>query len=319
MTPVLSLLLRRALGLGAAVLLSSIAVFLVPFVSPGDPVRNLLRARMDLGAADDATVAAYAEQLGLNEPLWKQYLDWLGRFLHGDMGLSYVSGTPVVDRVLPALGVTLLLAGSAILIAVLVSLVLGVISALSAEKVSDRIITSITHALIAIPEYAMAPLAVLLFAVRLAWLPSAGLTSAASLVLPVVVLCLRPISFFTIAVRSGVLETLGSEHVLAARARGLSDARVLLRHVIPHSLLPLSTMTGVWFAGLLGGSVIVEVIFALPGMGRLVYDAIVDSDLPMAQGGVVLVVICAVLVTTLVDLIHQLSDRSANLEVSGVS
>ncbi|MGP9785240.1 ABC transporter permease [Glutamicibacter sp. 287] len=311
----LSTLLRRALGLCAAVLLSSFAVFLVPFISPGDPVRSLLRARMDIGAADEATVQAYAQQFGLHDPMLVQFGRWLGRFVTGDMGISHISGTPVADQVLPAIGVTLSLAGSALLVAIAVSVVLGVISAIRAGSWPDKLITSVTHALIAIPEYALAPLLVLLFAVRWSLLPSAGFESPASLVLPVFVLALRPISFFTVAVRSGVLQALDSEHVLAARARGLSRTEALVRHVIPHGLLPLWTMVGVWFAGLLGGSVIVEVIFAIPGMGRLIFDAIIDADIPVAQGGVVVVVACAVLTTGLIDLVHKLSDPNVRIGI----
>lgn len=308
-------MLRRVVGLGAAVLLSSFAVFLVPFVSPGDPVRSLLRARMDVGEADDATVQAYADQFGLHDPMLVQFGRWLGQFFTGDMGLSYISGTPVADQVLPAIGVTLSLAGTALLVAVLISILLGVISATRARAWPDKLITSVTHALIAIPEYALAPLLVLLFAVRWSLLPSAGFDSPASMVLPVFILALRPISFFTVAVRSGVRQALDSEHVLAARARGLSRNQALVRHVVPHGLLPLWTMVGVWFAGLLGGSVIVEVIFAIPGMGRLIFDAITDADIPVAQGGVVVVVTCAVLATGIIDVVHKLSDPNVRIGV----
>ncbi len=308
-------MLRRVVGLGAAVLLSSFAVFLVPFVSPGDPVRSLLRARMDIGEADEATVQAYADQFGLHDPMLVQFGRWLGQFFSGDMGLSYISGTPVADQVLPAIGVTLSLAGTALLVAVLVSILLGVLSATCAGAWPDKLITSATHALIAIPEYALAPLLVLLFAVRWSLLPSAGFDSPASMVLPVFILSLRPISFFTVAVRSGVHQAVDSEHVLAARARGLSRTQALIRHVIPHGLLPLWTMVGVWFAGLLGGSVIVEVIFAIPGMGRLIFDAITDADIPVAQGGVVVVVTCAVLATGIIDVVHKLSDPNVRIGV----
>ncbi|GEC11591.1 ABC transporter permease [Glutamicibacter nicotianae] len=311
----LATMVRRVLGLGASVLLSSFVVFLVPFVSPGDPVRSLLRARMDIGAADEATVQAYAEQFGLHDPMLVQFGRWLGRFATGDMGISHISGTPVADQVLPAIGVTLSLAGSALLVAIVASILLGVASATRAGQWPDRLITSITHALIAIPEYALAPLLVLLFAVRFSLLPSAGFDSPASLVLPVFILALRPISFFTVAVRSGVCQALDSEHVLAARARGLSSTQALVRHVVPHGLLPLWTMVGVWFAGLLGGSVIVEVIFAIPGMGRLIFDSIVDADIPVAQGGVVVVVACAVVVTGIVDLVHKISDPNVRIGV----
>lgn len=307
------LIARRFLGLVAIALLSSFVVFLIPFITPGDPVRKLLRARMDVGPADEAAVQAYAQQFGLDAPLWHQFLSWAARFLTGDMGISYTSLTPVFDQVMPATAITLTLAGGAMAVAVLVSLALGLVCALCAGRWPDRVITSFTHALVSIPEYAIAPLLVATFALKLALLPSAGWDGPASWVLPIGVLALRPISFFTVAVRSGMLDALGTEHVIAARARGLGARRTVVTHVIPHGMLPLWTMMGVWFAGLLGGSVIVEVIFAIPGMGRLVYEAVLNADIPVAQGGVVIVVVLAVVVTTLVDLGHVAFDPTLRL------
>jgi peptide/nickel transport system permease protein len=147
---------------------------------------------------------------------------------------------------------------------------------------------------------------VLVFALQLSLLPSAGWEGPASAVLPVAVLALRPTSYFTSAVREGMLEALGAEHVVAARARGLSYPQAVRSHVIPNGLLPLTTLVAVWFAGLLGGSVIVEVVFAIPGMGRLLFDAVRNSDIPLAQGGVVVVVGLAVVLTTAADLVHGL-------------
>jgi peptide/nickel transport system permease protein len=159
--------------------------------------------------------------------------------------------------------------------------------------------------LIAMPEYWLAPLLVLVFALKLALLPSAGWEGPASVVLPVVTLALRPISYFTSATRSGMIDALEADHVNAARSRGLSYPQTVLRHVVPNGLLPLTTLFAVWFAGMLGGSVIVEVIFAVPGMGQLLYNAVLNSDIPLAQGGVVVVVALAVAVTTLADFAHQ--------------
>ncbi|PYI37183.1 ABC transporter permease [Arthrobacter psychrolactophilus] len=310
-----TLIARRFLGLVAIALLSSFVVFLIPFITPGDPVRKLLRARMDVGPADAAAVQAYAQQFGLDAPLWRQFLSWVTRFLTGDMGISYTSLTPVFDQVMPATAITLTLAGGAMVVAVLISLALGLVCAVSTGRWPDRVITSFTHALVSIPEYAIAPLLVVIFALKLALLPSAGWAGPASWVLPIVVLALRPISFFTVAVRSGMLDALAKEHIVAARARGLGERRTVLTHVIPHGLLPLWTMMGVWFAGLLGGSVIVEVIFAIPGMGRLVYEAVLNADIPVAQGGVVVVVVLAVVVTTLVDLGHVAFDPTVRSRI----
>jgi peptide/nickel transport system permease protein len=290
----------------AAVLLSSFAVFLIPYVTPGDPVRKIIRSRVAGDVVDDATVQALGESLGLNDPLPVQYLRWLGDFFTGDMGLSHISRTPVVDQVMPALGITLSLVIVALGTAVLVSLPLGTVAALKQGSKTDKLITTVTQSFIAMPEYWLAPLLVLVFALKLSLLPSAGWNSISSVVLPAATLALRPISFFTSAVRSGMIDALDAEHIPAARARGLSRVQTVMRHVVPNGLVALSTLFAVWFAGLLGGSVIVEVIFAIPGMGRLLYDAVVNSDIPLAQGGVVVVVGLAVAITTLADFLHRI-------------
>ena len=298
-------LAKRTATLGVSVLLASFLVFLIPYVTPGDPARKIIRSRVSGEVVDESTVQALTAQLGIGDPLWAQYLRWLGRFGSGDMGLSYTSRTPIVEQVLPALWITLSLVIAALGAAALVAVVFGTVAALREGRLADRAITTVTQAFIAIPEYWLAPMLVLVFALKLSVLPSAGWTGPASAVLPVTVLALRPISHFTSAVREGVLEALGADHVVAARSRGLGYPHTVLKHVLPNGLLPLTTMVAVWFAGLLGGSVIVEVIFAIPGMGRLLYDAVLNSDIPLAQGGVVVVVGLAVVLTSAADLVHR--------------
>lgn len=302
----ITFLAKRTATLVAAVLLSSFAVFLIPYVTPGDPVRKIIRSRVAGDVVDDSTVHALSSSLGLQDPLPVQYLRWLRDFLTGDMGLSHISRTPVVDQVMPALGITLSLVLVALGTAVVVSLPLGIVAALKQGGKTDKLITTVTQSFIAMPEYWLAPLLVLVFALRLSVFPSAGWNTASSVVLPAVTLALRPISFFTSAVRAGMIDALDAEHIQAARARGLSRVQTVWRHVIPNGLVPLSTLFAVWFAGLLGGSVIVEVIFAIPGMGRLLYDAVVNGDIPLAQGGVVVVVALAVAITTLADFVHRI-------------
>ncbi|YCK80155.1 ABC transporter permease [Arthrobacter sp. D3-18] len=302
----ITFLAKRTATLVVAVLLSSFAVFLIPYVTPGDPVRKIIRSRVAGDVVDEATVQGLRESLGLNDPLPVQYLRWLGDFFTGDMGLSHISRTPVVEQVLPALSITLSLVFVALGTAVVVSLPLGIVAALKQGSKTDKLITTVTQSFIAMPEYWLAPLLVLVFALKLSLLPSAGWNTASSIVLPAATLALRPISFFTSAVRSGMIDALEAEHISAARARGLSHVQTIMRHVVPNGLVPLSTLFAVWFAGLLGGSVIVEVIFAIPGMGRLLYDAVINSDIPLAQGGVVVVVALAVAITTLADFLHRI-------------
>ena len=297
-------LAKRTVALGVTVLLASFVVFLIPYVTPGDPVRKIIRSRVAGDVVDESAVQGVAAQLGLEDSLPAQYVRWLGRLVTGDLGLSYASRTPVIEQVLPALWITLSLTVVTLAVAALLAVVLGTVAALREGRLADRVVTAVTQALIAMPEYWLAPVLVLVFALNLSLLPSAGWSGPSSMVLPVAVLAIRPLSHFTSAVREGMLDALGGEHVLAARARGLSYPQTVVRHVIPNGLLPLTTLTGVWFAGLLGGSVIVEVIFAIPGMGRLLYDAVLNSDIPLAQGGVVFVVGLAVVLTTAGDFLH---------------
>lgn len=306
----LQFIAKRTATLVAAVLVSSFAVFLIPYFTPGDPVRKIIRSRVAGDAVDEAAVQGLSESLGLADPLALQYLRWLRDLFSGDMGLSFVSRTPVAEQVLPALSVTFSLVSMTLVLAAVISLPLGIIAGLRPGSTADKSITAVTQVLIAMPEYWVAPLLVLVFAVRLSVLPTAGWNDLSSAVLPALTLALRPISFFTSAVRSGVIDAAAAEHVPAARARGLSRGQAILCHVVPNGLVPLSTLFAVWFAGLLGGSVIVEVIFAVPGMGRLLFDAVVNSDIPLAQGAVVVVVALAVGLTTVADFGHRLLSRT---------
>ncbi|WP_218221003.1 ABC transporter permease [Nesterenkonia sp. Act20] len=296
---------KRTTTLVIAVVVASFAVFLVPYLTPGDPVRKIIRSRVAGEVIDDSSVRQLSQSLGLDDPLLVQYIRWLRELISGNMGLSFGSRTPVADQVISAMGVTLSLVTAALVLAVVVSLPLGVLSGLRPGSLTDRAVTTVTQALIAVPEYWAAPLLVLVLAVKLTLLPTAGWTDPTSVVLPALTLALRPIAFFTSAVRTGVLDAAAAAHIQAARARGLSARQTVMRHVLPNSLVPVSTLLAVWFAGLLGGSVIVEVIFAIPGMGKLLFDAVVNSDIPLAQGGVVVVVALAVAVTTLADFIHR--------------
>ena len=296
-------LIRRRLAVALPVLFAtSVGMFLLGAASPMDPAKQYAGAAAF--TATEENLAQIRANWGVDDPLPVQYLRWLGRLARGDLGLSYASRTPVIEQVLPALWITLSLVVVTLGVAAAVSVVLGTVAALQEGRPADRVITTVTQAFIAMPEYWLAPMLVLVFALQLSLLPSAGWEGPASAVLPVAVLALRPISYFTSAVREGMLEALGAEHVVAARARGLSHAQAVRSHVLPNGLLPLTTLVAVWFAGLLGGSVIVEVVFAIPGMGRLLFDAVRNSDIPLAQGGVVVVVGLAVVLTTAADLVH---------------
>lgn len=309
-------LMRRALVLVITLLSVSFLVFMIPYITPGDPVRKILRARTGDLDLDPEAVERLRVAYGLDRPLHEQYLDWLARALTGDLGLSFTSRADVAGMLGSALGVTATLAVAALLFALLVALPLGSIAAIRRGRPADTIITTVTQAFVAIPEYWMAPVLVLVFALRLGALPSAGWDDPRYMILPCLTLALRPMSYFTQVTRASMIDVLESPHIVAARSRGLSFGVAMVRHGVRNAILPVVTLFSVWLAGLLGGSVVVEVIFSIPGMGRLLYTAVVNSDTPVLQAAVVCIVGLTIIITTLTDVLYAVINptvRSANV------
>lgn len=309
-------LLRRFVVLLCTLASVSFLVFLIPYLTPGDPARKILQARTGELNLDPSAVEAARVRYGLDKPVIEQYWNWVQNALHGDLGLSYTSRTQVSGLVGSALAVTTSLAVAALFIALVAALPLGSLAAIRRGKASDIAITTVTQGFVALPEYWVAPVLVLVFALKLGILPSAGWTGPASMILPAVTLSLRPLSYFTQVTRASMVDVLESPHLTAARSRGLSFAQAMLRHGLRNGLLPVVTLFSIWLAGLLGGSVVIEVIFAVPGMGRLLYQAVTDGDVPVIQAGIVCVVALTVLITTLTDLLYALINpavRSSNV------
>ncbi|MFF2298397.1 ABC transporter permease [Arthrobacter sp. NPDC058127] len=309
-------LLRRFVVLLGTLASVSFLVFLIPYLTPGDPARKILQARTGELNLDPSAVEAARVRYGLDKPVIEQYWNWVQNALHGDLGLSYTSRTQVSDLVGSALAVTTSLAVAALFIALVAALPLGSLAAIRRGKASDIAITTVTQGFVALPEYWVAPVLVLVFALKLGILPSAGWTGPASMILPAVTLSLRPLSYFTQVTRASMVDVLESPHLTAARSRGLSFAQAMLRHGLRNGLLPVVTLFSIWLAGLLGGSVVIEVIFAVPGMGRLLYQAVTDGDVPVIQAGIVCIVALTVLITTLTDLLYALINptvRSSNV------
>lgn len=307
---------KRLGVLVATLLVVSFVAFLIPYLTPGDPARKILRARIGELDLDPTAIEAMRQRYGLDRPLLVQYWDWLGNAVRGDFGLSYTTRTPVVEMIGQALTVTAMLAITALLIAILLAIPLGALAAVRHGKPTDTVITTVTQGFVAIPEYWLAPVLVLVFALQLGALPSAGWTGPASMVLPCVTLALRPMSYFTQVARASMIDVLEAPHMTAARARGLPFGVAMLRHGIRNALLPVITLFSVWLAGLLGGSVVVEVIFSIPGMGRLMYESVVNNDVPAIQASIVCLVALAVLITTLTDVVYRVINpavRSAHV------
>jgi len=300
----LMFLIRRTLVLMVTLLVVSVLAFLIPYAGEGDPARKILRARVNDPALTQDQVNALTHELGLDRALHLQYFDWLKQTLTGDFGLSYTSRSPVGDLVLPALSVSITLALSALLLALVFAVPLGIVAATRRGSKLDNAVTFVSQSAVSAPEYWIGPVLVLVFARYLGWLPSGGWNGIAYIVMPATALALRPLGYFTQVTRATMSEVLAAPYITAARSRGLSFPKTLLRHGMRNSMLPVMTLFSFWFAGLMGGSVVIEVIFNIPGMGRLLYSSVVNNDVPVIQGGMMWILTIAVVVTTLTDLLY---------------
>ncbi|NTI64207.1 ABC transporter permease [Agrobacterium rhizogenes] len=298
-------LLQRLAFLCATSLAVSILAFLVPYMSGGDPVRTILQSRVGDLAVDQDAVAALRIRLGLDRPLYEQYGIWLADAVHGDLGVSFANKMPVANEVARALGVSATLAAVSLAFALFVAFPLGTLSAMRPGGRFDTVATFVTQTFVAVPEYWMAPMAILLCSLHLGLLPSAGWREWSCVIMPAVVLSLRPMAYFTRVTRAAMIDVLGAPYITAALSRGLNMRQTVVHHGVRNGIMPVLTLFAMWLAGLLGGSVVVEVIFSIPGMGRLLYEAVINKDIPMLQGGFVCIVVLSIVITTVTDVIHM--------------
>ena len=304
-------LLRRALQALGVLLGVSVLVFAIIHLVPGDPVRLALGTRFD-----QETYDALRSRAGLDQPLLQQYVSWLGGVVQGDFGVSFRSGQTVLSMVTERLPATLSLAGAAVVVALLIALPLGVLSAIRQGSRTDTIATAISQFGISVPDFWMGILLILLFSLTLGWLPASGyvglsedpLEWAKRLILPGVTVGVVSGAVLTRFVRSSVLESLRQDFVRTAQSKGLSERRIIREHVLPNALVPVITVTGLQLAYLLSGVVVVEAVFAWPGLGQLALDAVQDRDYPVLQGAVMLFAGFFLLVNLLVDLLYAVVD-----------
>jgi peptide/nickel transport system permease protein len=304
-------LLRRA-GQSVVVLAGvSVIVFALVHLVPGDPVRLALGTRFDQDTYD-----ALLARSGLDQPLVQQFFGWLGRAVTGDLGVSFRSGDPVTLLILERLPATVTLAFASLVVALLIAVPLGTISALRPRTLVDRAATVFSQFGISVPEFWMAIVLILVFAGTLGWLPSGGYVPLTEdpggwlqrLVMPAVVTGVVSGSVLTRFVRSSMLEALGADHVRTAEAKGLPRRQVLSWHVLRNALLPLVTVTGVQLAYLLSGVVVVEIVFAWPGLGQLALQSVQARDYPVLQGAILLFAVVFLLINLVVDLLYTSID-----------
>jgi peptide/nickel transport system permease protein len=305
-----SYLLKRAL-LSLSVLLGAmVATFLILHLVPGDPAQLMLA---DVGATP-AQVAALREQLGLNAPLPVQLGRFLWRSLRFDFGHSLYSRRPVIDELARQLPATAELALAAFVLATLFGVPLGIVAALSRGRWLDSLATAGAVFGVSIPAFWLGLLLIFVFSLHLGWFPVTGQGGIDRLVLPAVTLAVGPGALIARLVRSSVLEVLHKEYVRVARAKGLSASRVLFRHILRNSLIPVVTIAGLQLGAMLSGAVVVETVFSRQGVGRLAVTAILAKDFPLVQGVVFLAAVLYVTINTVVDILYALLDPVIRLE-----
>ncbi len=303
-------LLGRLVSLLLSLLAASIVIFFVLEVVPGDPAAFML----GLNASPD-TVASLRRQLGLDAPLHERYFTWLFGMFRGEFGISYTYRVPVANLVGDRLWVSLPLATYALTLSTLIAFPVGILAAARRNSPTDVTIMGVTQLGVAVPNFWFAMLLVLLFAVTLRWFSAGGfpgwndpLLALRALTLPAVALALPQASILARVMRSSLLDTLGEDYIRSARAKGLSRRQALWRHALRNALIPVLTIIGLQFSFLLAGAIIIENVFFLPGLGRLVFQGITSRDLIVVKSVVMILVFAVILVTFLVDVTYALVD-----------
>lgn len=299
----------RRLLLAVFVLWGAVTVvFIVVRLVPADPAILI--------GGETATpdqLAALRAEMGLDRPLIVQYLSYLGDAVTGNFGRSYTQYVPAMRLIGQVLPNTALLAALACLLAVLVSLPLGLLAALRVNRFSDRAVTTLSLLTQSLPGFWVGVVLMLVFSRKLNWLPSSGLESPQSLILPTITLALPFIAILTRMTRSGLLEVIGEGYIVTARAKGLSERTVIFPHAIRNAMIPIITIVGLEFGTLLGGAVITETVFSYPGIGRLLVTSIQVRDYAVVQACVVVIAAAFVLVNLVVDLLYGYLDPRVRL------
>lgn len=294
---------KRILMMIPVIIGVSLLVFLVLKMTPGDPARVVAGSE-----ADEATVEQIREELGLNKPVLQQYVDYMLALLHGDMGTSYTTSKPVADEILAWMPTTFILAFAGVFVAVLIGIPLGIISATKQYSVLDYISTLLALGGVAMPNFWLGLMLILLFSLKLGWLPSGGGDSWTSYVLPAITLGVGATASFMRTTRSSMLEVIRQDYIRTARAKGAGEGRVVMHHALRNAMIPVITVIGLQIGTLLGGAVVNETVFSLPGLGTLMINAINQKNEPVVLGCLITFAIIFSLVNLLIDILYAFID-----------
>ncbi len=286
-------------------------IFILMAVVPGDPARIMMGQR-----GDPETLARIRADLGLDKPLTVQYVDFLSKLVRGDLGKSYRTNEPVSKAIGERFGVTMRLAIWCIVLATIVGVAAGIMSAVKQYSLFDYSAMFIAIAGVSAPVFWFSLLLLLVFAYGLHWVPGVGYEDGSFryMVLPIIALGLRPAAIIARLTRSCMLEVLSMDYIRTARAKGLSERAVVLKHALKNAMIPVVTIVGAEMSGLLSGAVLTETVFALPGVGRLAVEALVARDFPMIRGTVIVIALIFLVANLLVDLSYGLFDPRIRYE-----
>ena len=299
--------LRRLLSLVPVVFGVSLITFGLMGLVPGDPAEIIASYGKETEPSSEQ-IEAVREELRLDDPVPVQYVRWLGRVVSGDLGESLLSGHSVWHELTSHLPATLELAAGGLAVGLLIALPVGILSAVWRDSLVDQVSRFLALLGASVPSFWLGTILILFFAVRLRWLPSMGRGGWRHFVLPCVALGLRASAVLMRLTRASLLEVLGEDYVRTARAKGLSETILVLRHALKPSLLPVLTVLGLQFGHLLGGAIVIEMVFAWPGLGMLVVDSILGRDFPVIQGFALFITLIFVAINFVVDLLCRWAD-----------
>ena len=297
--------LKRLIAIIPILLLVMLIVFYILNITPGDPVHIILG-----NDAPQEAVDALTEELGLNDPFFVRFFNYVKGVLHLDFGESYRSGKPVFDEIFPKFPTTLVLAIFTVTLSTVIGVPLGIVSAVKEYSALDISLTVISLIIASVPAFWLGLMLILLFSNQLGWLPSSGVDGWTSYILPVLSAALPSAAFNARITRSQMLEVMRQEYIRTARAKGASESRVIWKHALKNTLMPVITLVGTSFATSLGGTTITETVFGLPGVGNYILTSIQGKDVPVVMGSTLFLATLFMLIMLAVDLIYAYIDPS---------
>lgn len=305
-------IIKRLLWLIPICLGVSLIIFAIMDLSPGDPARLLLGE-----SATEEAVEQLREELGLNEPFFSRYFDWVSGVFTGDFGISYRTRQPVFDEVIARFPRTVKLALLTSVISVVLSIPMGVISAVRRYSATDNILLTLNLILTSAPAFLIGLIFILLFSLKLGWFPATGIETWKHFVLPATAAALNYSAALQRMTRSSMLETIRSDYIRTAKAKGAKEFRVIMKHAMGNAILPVITLIGINFGWQLGGTIIIEQLFAIPGIGTLLITSVNFKDAPQVMASSVFVAILAALINLLVDILYAAIDPRVKSQFYG--